>query len=123
MEDDLDDQIRRKRSMIEKLKKENEDIEKKIKEKTKEKEEKNQEIKKLQDELDNLKKTTNTRNEEYIRNKKDIKEELIEAIINEFNNLYEDENKDIKYYKNGISELKKKIDVIKNKIEKEKNKE
>jgi chromosome segregation ATPase len=123
MEDDLDDQIRRKRSMIEKLKKENEDIEKKIKEKTKEKEEKNQEIKKLQDELDNLKKTTNNRNEEYIRNKKDIKEELIEAIINEFNNLYEDENKDIKYYKNGISELKKKIDVIKNKIEKEKNKE
>ena len=83
MEDDLDDQIRRKRSMIEKLKKENEDIEKKIKEKTKEKEEKNQEIKKLQEELDNLKTTTNTRNEEYIRNKKDIKNELIEAIIND----------------------------------------
>ena len=53
------------------------------KKKTKEKEEKNQEIKKLQEELDNLKKTTNTRNEEYIRNKKDIKNELIEAIIND----------------------------------------
>ena len=69
--------------MIENLKKENEDIEKKIKEKTKEKEEKNQEIKKLQEELDNLKTTTNTRNEEYIRNKKDLKNELIEAIIND----------------------------------------
>ena len=122
MEDDLDDQIRRKRSMIEKLKKENEDIEKKIKEKTKEKEEKNQEIKKLQEELDNLKTTTNTRNEEYIRNKKDIKQELIEPIINEFKNLYEDENKDIKYYNNRISELKKQIKVIKDKIEKEKYK-
>ena len=83
MEDKLDKQIRDKRLMIENLKKENEDIEKKIKEKTKEKEEKNQEIKKLQDELDNLKQTTNTRTEEYIRNKKDIKNELIEAIIND----------------------------------------
>ena len=33
MEDDFDKQIRRKRLMIENLKKENEDIEKKIKEK------------------------------------------------------------------------------------------
>ncbi len=55
----------------------------KILKKIKEKEAKNQEIKKLQDELDNLKKTTNTKNEEYIRNKKDIKNELIEAIIND----------------------------------------
>ena len=92
------------------------------KKKTKEKEEKNQEIKKLQEELDNLKTTTNTRNEEYIRNKKDIKEELIEAIINEFNNLYKDENKDIKYYNNRINELKNQIEVFKIKIEREKNK-
>ena len=35
MEDDLDDKIRRKRSMIEKIKKENEDIEKKLKKKKK----------------------------------------------------------------------------------------
>ncbi len=76
MEDDLDEQIKRKRSMIENLKKENEDIEKKIKEKKKEKEAKSKEIKSLQEKLDNLKQTTNTRNEEYIRNKKDIKKRI-----------------------------------------------
>ncbi len=37
MEDDLNEKIRRKRLMIEKLKKENEDIEKKLKKKQKKK--------------------------------------------------------------------------------------
>ena len=122
MEDNLDKQIRTKQLMIENLKKENEDIEKKIKEKTKEKEAKSKEIKKLQDELDNLKQTTNTRTEEYIRNKKDIKKELVDAIIREFNDLYENDSKDIRYYKNAINELKNQIEAIKNKIEREKNK-
>ena len=122
MENDLDEQIRTKQLMIENLKKENEDIEKKIKEKTKEKEAKSKEIKKLQDELDNLKQTTNTRTEEYIRNKKDIKKELVDAIIREFNDLYENDSKDIRYYKNAINELKNQIEAIKNKIEREKNK-
>ena len=122
MEENLDEQIRTKQLMIENLKKENEDIEKKIKEKTKEKEAKSKEIKKLQDELDNLKQTTNTRTEEYIRNKKDIKKELVDAIIREFNDLYEDDSKDIRYYNNRINELKNQIDVIKLKIEREKNK-
>ena len=122
MEDNLDKQIRTKQLMIENLKKENEDIEKKIKEKTKEKEAKSKEIKKLQDELDNLKQTTNTRTEEYIRNKKDIKKELVDAIIREFNDLYENDSKDIRYYKNAINELKKQKEEIKNKIEREKNK-
>ena len=122
MEENLDEQIRTKQLMIENLKKENEDIEKKIKEKTKEKEEKSKEIKKLQDELDNLKQTTNTRTEEYIRNKKDIKKELVDAIIREFNDLYEDDSRDIRYYNNRINELKNQIDVIKLKIEREKNK-
>ena len=122
MEENLDEQIRTKQLMIENLKKENEDIEKKIKEKTKEKEAKSKEIKKLQDELDNLKQTTNTRTEEYIRNKKDIKKELVDAIIRKFNNLYEDDRRDIRYYNNRINELKNQIEVIKNKIEREKNK-
>ncbi len=122
MEDDLDKQIREKRLMIESLKKENEDIEKKIKEKKKEKEAKSKDLKRLQDELDNLKQTTKIRNEEYIRNKKDIKQELADAIINEFNELYEDETRDIRYYNNRINELQKQIEVIKRKIEREKNK-
>ena len=122
MEENLDEQIRTKQLMIENLKKENEDIEKKIKEKTKEKEAKSKEIKKLQDELDNLKQTTNSRTEEYIRNKKDIKKELVDAIIREFNDLYEDDSKDIRYYNNRINELKNQIEAIKNKIEREKNK-
>ena len=122
MEDDLDEQIRTKKLMIENLKKENEDIVKKIEEKKKEREAKSKELKKLQDELDNLKQTTNSRNEEYIRNKKDIKKELVDAIIREFNELYEDDTKDIRYYNNRINELKNQIDVIKLKIEREKNK-
>ena len=122
MEDDLDEQIRIKKLMIENLEKENKKIEKKIEEKKKEKEAKSKELKKLEDEFNDLKKKTNIRNEEYIRNKKDIKQELIEPIINEFKNLYEDENKDIRYYSNRIIELQKQIEVINKKIEKEKNK-
>ncbi len=121
MEDDLDEQIRIKQSMIKNLKKENEDIEKKIKEKKKEKEAKSKEIKSLQEKLDNLKQTTNTRNEEYIRNRQDIKKELADAIIREFNELYEDESKDIRYYKNRINELKNQLDAINKKIERETN--
>ena len=113
MEENLDEQIRTKQLMIENLKKENEDIEKKIKEKTKEKEAKSKEIKKLQDELDNLKQTTNTRTEEYIRNKKDIKKELVDAIIRKFNNLYEDDSRDIRYYNNRINELNNQMEEIK----------
>ena len=56
------------------------------------------------------------------KKEKEAKSKELKTLEDKFNDLYEDDTKDIRYYNNRINELKNQIDVIKLKIEREKNK-